>query len=851
MGDKLRNLWPLLLAAVVAAAVGWVLYEVWRSPHRIDLATYGAFAAAVITLAAPKITGAWQARAKRDGGTPSRPDLGQLADLLAEAVGEQWEGEARARRLLWPEPIPVRWRAATAIAGPVAAAVESTRFGPLPGLDPVTEQRLQQGNIRDLYAVYGGLGSGRLVIAGAPGSGKTGAAVRLLLAALEHRKQATEDERRQVPVPVLFTAQEWDPSDQLLQDWLVQRMQQSYRLFGGKAGAADATGLIRAGKVAVILDGLDEMAEDARPVGLEALSQQAMFRVVVLARTAEMTAAATRRGVLEGAAAVELQSVPPADAADFLGRVQRHPPPDGWRILMDRISSAPESPLTQALDGPLTLTLVRDTYLAGDDVRELLKFCDTARPGVSGGHLAEDIVDHLLDRVLPAAYTQQPGEPPPRYDLSTAERALQRIATRMNNEGTRDLQWWHVPAWAHAAPRVIATWLGAGLVALLVAGPVLGPVSGIALGLVSGIGAGIAFGRGKKIPKQTAPVRWRQLFRRRPLVVGLLAESVAVLVFLPAALSGPGGTALGLVAGLVVGLMAWLGAGLVAGMSRPGADNISALGPLSSWRSDRTFGLVVGLGVWIGLGLGVGLASGLAFGLAALGPWIAYGLGPAIGAGIAYPQSWSSSLAFAQLAASDRTPVRLMRFLEDARSRGVLRTVGPVYEFRHARLQDRLAAQESATRQGSGTSGLMSTQAGRLPAAESVGKPAAHGSASTRSGVFALPAQSSFRFALLIAAVVASSFSVYELIYVATPRGPALVSLIRACEARALARRPSGHVRLRQRTPPSQRVLLGGGTCRGVVGPARRRRADRCGRCHLPGTALVVPAANAPERTGR
>jgi hypothetical protein len=32
-----------------------------------------------------------------------------------------------------------------------------------------------------------------------------------------------------------------------------------------------------------------------------------------------------------------------------------------------------------------------------------------------------------------------------------------------------------------------------------------------------------------------------------------------------------------------------------------------------------------------------------------------------------------------------------MRFLEDARERNVLRTVGSVYQFRHARLQDRLA----------------------------------------------------------------------------------------------------------------------------------------------------------------
>jgi hypothetical protein len=33
-----------------------------------------------------------------------------------------------------------------------------------------------------------------------------------------------------------------------------------------------------------------------------------------------------------------------------------------------------------------------------------------------------------------------------------------------------------------------------------------------------------------------------------------------------------------------------------------------------------------------------------------------------------------------------------MRFLEDARERQVLRTVGPAYQFRHAKLQERLSA---------------------------------------------------------------------------------------------------------------------------------------------------------------
>ncbi len=82
----------------------------------------------------------------------------------------------------------------------------------------------------------------------------------------------------------------------------------------------------------------------------------------------------------------------------------------------------------------------------------------------------------------------------------------------------------------------------------------------------------------------------------------------------------------------------------------------------------------------------------------------------------------------------------------------------------------------------------MSTELGPAPA----GRHAEDGPAGTRSGVFALPARTSFRFALLIAAVAASSFIVYQLIFLATPRGPAMVSLMHRCEAPAGAARSKG-----------------------------------------------------------
>ncbi|MFD8998162.1 hypothetical protein [Streptomyces abikoensis] len=46
-----------------------------------------------------------------------------------------------------------------------------------------------------------------------------------------------------------------------------------------------------------------------------------------------------------------------------------------------------------------------------------------------------------------------------------------------------------------------------------------------------------------------------------------------------------------------------------------------------------------------------------------------------------------------------RLPWRLMAFLEEAHTRGALRQVGAVYQFRHARLQQQLATIEESTDQ--------------------------------------------------------------------------------------------------------------------------------------------------------
>ena len=682
------------MAAIVAvvAVSGAVVWAVWRSPQRINLATFGAFAVAVIVPAVGLVV--YLTRVRQAGDTGRGRPLDEVADSLAVMVTEQWTRAALERRLLQPAPIPVHWeRSSRPLAGPVSAAVESRQFPPLPGLSPALRRQLRGGRLQDLHAVYGGLGSGRLVIIGEPGSGKTGTAVLLVLAALEHRQQVSSQDRQLVPVPVMFTLHGWDPSTQRVGDWLAARLQETYSLFAGKGGKAEAAELVKAGRVAAFLDGLDEIAEDLRPVALRALSQQAVVRVVVLARSFEMAVAA-RQGFLEGAAALELRTVDAAAAADYLTRVQLDPPPRGWTELTGRLRREPGSPIAKALSNPLTLTLVRDTYRSGDDIRELLDFCD-AVGDVSG----EDIQDQLLDRVLPAAYTPPPGEPPPRYGLDEARRTLGCIAARMGQEGTRDLSWWRLPAWASAAPRVIVT------------GAVFGVMFALgARNLVSGLVAGAVFAyfyligdRGKP-PARLAPLQRRHLLSRYALAVGLVYGLTAGVV---CALSG---LAIRLGAGQIAALATGVGIGaglagvLTAGLSRSAADDASPLTPRVSWRRDQGFGLAVGLLLGLGLSLGLGFGIGLAYafglgsthraghvkGLVLVFVWLlVFGLV----FGLLFPRTWTASLTFAQLAMRWHTPVRLLRFLDDARERDVLRTVGPIYQFRHARLQDRLAQQ--------------------------------------------------------------------------------------------------------------------------------------------------------------
>jgi hypothetical protein len=136
---------------------------------------------------------------------------------------------------------------------------------------------------------------------------------------------------------------------------------------------------------------------------------------------------------------------------------------------------------------------------------------------------------------------------------------------------------------------------------------------------------------------------------------------------------------IGLFIGLLIGLIKW---------SHTSAYSDHELSPRSTLRDDRLFTIVVGLMLMpaiglatipsigslpqVGLALRFGIEFGLLFGL--VRPWPHY------------------LIARLVLALQGRLPLRLMSFLEDAHHLGILRQVGAVYQFRHARLEEHLGS---------------------------------------------------------------------------------------------------------------------------------------------------------------
>lgn len=450
-------------------------------------------------------------RQETPGSSAPRDDfparLAAALQRLADAVFDECDEIASDPRydLQLPLPLPLRWRLADdqldqAIDNAVTGH-RGHRFDPLPGIDPASTDTVRAGGPEELFALHTGLPSGRIVVTGRYGSGKSTTAILTILDVLDHRRRLPGEQRADVPVPVRLAATTWNPVRQSLRTWFAGQLTTMYEFLTSSDYGVDAAGtLIRRGKVSLFLEGLDQMAPGLRKQALMHLAAEHSFRVVVMSRPEEYAEAAAAVP-LPGALVVQLEPVPTEDAVDYLRRRQDGPGSEDTGALIEhlkqqsRSSGQPGSPLSQALDSPLFLTLLRADPTANASLLTADRF-QTRR----------QVEDFLLARVVPRAFSV--GRPPGlteqdsrQWDdhIATQQNRLELVASQM--DGT-DLAWWQIHHWTPARWRCLANALAGVLVmgglGMLVFGPVgqytVNSHTGIEFGLPYGMFMGGCFG---------------------------------------------------------------------------------------------------------------------------------------------------------------------------------------------------------------------------------------------------------------------------------------------------------------------------------------------------------------------
>ncbi|WP_111830708.1 NACHT domain-containing protein [Actinomadura madurae] len=645
---------------------------------------------------------------RQDGGLPST--LEETVRSLRETVRVQWREEERILGLANPSPMPVRWA--------LTVEVERRDAAGRVNLGGPAVWTGSGDNIEDLVARFKELPSRRLVILGGPGAGKTTLAIQLLL--------HLADSRDDGPVPVLLSISGWDAvASPSFEEWLITRLEETYpwlREHAPSAGSSTARRLLRLGHVLPVLDGLDEAPGEMRPLIIRAINEamSAGSRLIITSRTEEFMDAALASRSITGAAFVESEPLAPDDAARYLEATLSANPHPAWRRLLDEVRDGP-SPLVEVLANPLGMWLLRTTYAEPDaDPSPLL---DRERFPT-----AETLRSHLFDRLIPALIDARPPagrddaalfRPRREHDPAPTRRWLGNLADLLDRSpatvrqvgargiGTRDFAWWRLARTVlpGGTPGDLVKALGALVCALCV----------MAVGIVAldvqwfgGLTGGVLIAAlANDMRDDERASRWTPLSMLGSLAWALGLAAVCLLGVIlvrvglhlvshgtPGGLEGP--LREGLSAGTLYGL-ALLVPLLTEDLSRwtQATARLEASTPVTSCRADRRITLTRFL-IAVLLAGGVSGATAAFTGGTLAGTAVAAGLGIVGGAVFAFvtekEATWLGyALVTARLARRRRLPLRLMPFLDDAHKLGLLRAVGPIFQFRHAEFHDHLS----------------------------------------------------------------------------------------------------------------------------------------------------------------
>ncbi|MFF3438450.1 NACHT domain-containing protein [Streptosporangium sp. NPDC002721] len=629
-------------------------------------------------------------------GEPVEQALRHLKTVTRQEAARQ-----AAERDLGPHSLDVSWR----------SDAEGAAAGTPDGLE---------GRLSDLHQVFLARRPRRMILLGDAGAGKSASALLLTLRLLD-----TDG-----PVPVLLEAAPWSPpagppgSGESLLDWCASRVSEMLPAVEAGERRSLARGLLTEGRIVPVLDGLDEIfgGVDARTV--RALNQ-AVVEIpgfLLTCRPAEFTRAVAEAGVaVADTTVVRLQPLGIKEITGYLtaGRVSGD---THWDGVIEALGRAPDGPLARVLSVPLMAWLARVVYTPMDTDPDELRASGLDRAALE---------NLLFTRYFPAVY-RSPGSGLRRYDAERATAWLGLLAGQLEVTQSQDwtwrrldtivrpsrtgaligsavtILWWAALALGHTLPPDIKdgypldvtpprwlTWLGdypfvpfVALYGWAILGFAVPPkIRRWSAAILSRVPWLIRTGRNVAVGLVMG--MFQMVFLMFAVVTPSMMFGPAVRELVPG-LPSPGGFVAG--AGVLGGVTAvcvfnqWVVRG---GNDRTGfGDELHLLdsrSPRLAVRQARRDFLVsagfltavltpVTIGFW-------GAPRGLA---AAVLIVCVMSLAAHV-----WPYYLAARL---RLALGGHLPWRLLRFLDDAHARGVLRRPGPSYQFRHARLQTHLAA---------------------------------------------------------------------------------------------------------------------------------------------------------------
>lgn len=543
-----------------------------------------------------------------------------------------------------------------------------------------------------------------LIVLGDPGAGKTTILLDLGEQLLE---QAHLDETRQSPIPLYLNLASWSETRQALREWLIERLQQDFGFDTSKGGK------LVAGRLVLLLDGLDEVEEQARSACINAINayqgqhdMRGRMSVVVSCRSDIYFAQATR---LRVANAIRVQPLSPDKISAFLEHGSE-------QLTGLKHAIQQDDGLSELSQSPFWLNLLAVIYR-----------------NVPVEQLPEGLATYQLRRELLARYIalrldgRYRARPQPQSTQGMRERKRLPQDSYAPDDARRWLAWLGHILKSHSLSRFyleslqpdmakrpamvrilyfLVFWLGCtlflgttisfvfGLIFDLLNGPALGLQAGLTFGAVFGIASGlytgIIFGgiTGGKIT-----LKDRVHFSLGNIVTGLFGGLF-------------GGITMRFIAGFHVALVGGVLSGIVFGLMFAVVDIVRGspideagyaypyVGMQLTGQNGLRFGIFFGLLFGIGGGLAIGLDAGLGGGLL-LGVLFGFlcalvaGTIAALFAGLSeYLKHWMLRFVLVRQGA---IPPRCLNFLYYASDRAILRQVGNGFEFIHPMLRDYFA----------------------------------------------------------------------------------------------------------------------------------------------------------------